>query len=546
MIRVFLPSDTVFVNNGEAVVNATLAVVHKVDNGEFYLELQCGLEYLAYIVPKNIIVVPTPQGSQAFRIRYVETTRTKITATAYHIFYDSENYLINDSYVFQKNCNEALIHLNDSTDNPSPFIVSSDVPTVSSYRCVRTSLAEAINTVLERWSGHIVRDNFSIQIKQSIGQDNGVTIQYKKNLKEITVSEDWSEVCTKLLPVGKDGLTLDYIFSTVQYDIPYTKTVSFEQNIEREDYLSDEAYNEALKSDLREQAEAYLEIHQYPSRTYTLSANLDKITDVGDVVKVYDERLDITLTASVLSYEYDCILGKYTSVEFGTSPKKLSDLLGNVTTSIDKAITENNYTLNLTLQDALTQAENKIFDALTSSYVIYQGNQILIVDSLPADTAQNVIRINSAGIGFSNTGINGHFTTAWTIDGTFNAQAINVINFTADLIRGGTLRLGSALNQYGLIEIYDEANNLIAQLDKNGLKMFAQDGAYILINTEVGFAGYDRLGNKTFWVDKDEFHQKKSVIEEEITLCGKMRFIPVEVYNGNILVNDGIGLVSTE
>lgn len=51
--------------------------------------------------------------------------------------------------------------------------------------------------------------------------------------------------------------------------------------------------------------------------------------------------------------------------------------------------------------------------------------------------------INSAGIGFSNTGINGTFTTAWTIDGTFNAQAINIINLTADLIKGGTLRLGS-------------------------------------------------------------------------------------------------------
>ena len=64
------------------------------------------------------------------------------------------------------------------------------------------------------------------------------------------------------------------------------------------------------------------------------------------------------------------------------------------------------------------------------------------------------------------------------------------------------------------------------------------------MNTVVGFAGYDRLGNKTFWSDKDEFHMKKSVVEEEITLCNKLRFIPIEVYNGNSLVNDGIGLVS--
>ena len=168
----------------------------------------------------------------------------------------------------------------------------------------------------------------------------------------------------------------------------------------------------------------------------------------------------------------------------------------------------------------------------------------MIVDSLPAETAHNCIRINSAGIAFSQTGINGTFTTAWTIDGTFNAQAINVINFTADLIKGGTLKLGSNLNSYGSLEVYNESNNLIAKLDKSGLIMYGVDGSYLVMNNNVGFAGYDRLGNKIFWSDKDEFHMRKSVVEEEITLCNKLRFIPIEVYNGTNLVNDGIGLVS--
>ena len=546
MIRVFLPSDTDFTNNGEAVIQATLAVVHKADNSDFYLELQCGLEYIDYIKPKNIIVVPTPQGAQAFRVKTVEKTRSKIVAKVYHLFYDSANYLIADSYVVDKNCNDALDHLNNATDTQSPFITLSDVATVNSYRCVRKSLLEAVNTVLERWGGHLVRDNFNLQIRQSIGQDNGVTIQYKKNLKEISVSEDWSNVCTKLLPVGKDGFTIDYVYSEIQYDLPYTKTVSFEQDINAEDYEDEDQYQTALRADLTAQAEKYLETSQYPAITYTLNANMDKITDVGDIVKVFDERLGVTFTASVLSYEYDCILGKYTQIQFGTAPQTLGELIGGITSDINSAIVENNYTLNVTLKEALEDAENKIWGALSSSYVIYQGNQILVVDELPAENAHNVIRINSGGIAFSNTGINGHFVTAWTIDGTFNAQAVNVINFTADMIKGGTLKLGSNLNQYGLIEIFDESNNLIAQLDKNGFKMYAQDGAYILINTEVGFAGYDRLGNKTFWVSEDEFHMAKSVVEQEITLCGKLRFIPIELYNGSTLVNDGIGLVSTE
>ena len=547
MIRIFAPSDTDFTSNGDAVINATLAVVHKADNGDFYLELQCGLEYIDYIKPKNIVVVNTPQGAQAFRIRYVETTRSKITAKALHLFYDSENYLIADSYVVDKNCNDALDHLNSATDTVSPFTTLSDVQTVASFRCVRKSLFEAVNTVLERWGGHLVRDNYNLQIRDSIGADNGVTIQYRKNLKEISVSYDWSNVCTKLLPVGKDGFTTDYIYSQVQYDLPYTKTVSFSQDINQEDYEDEDQYQTALRDDLTAQALKYLETSQYPAINYTLSANLEKITDIGDTVVVYDERLDVNITTHVLSFEYDCILEKYTQIEFGTATATLSDLMNNVTTDINSSINENNQTLSVTLKDALTEAENKIWGALTSSYVIYEGNQILVVDALPADEAHNVIRINSGGIAFSNTGINGEFVTAWTIDGVFNAQAINVVNFTADLIKGGTLKLGSNLNQYGLLEIYDEQNTLIAQLDKNGLKMFAQNGSYIVINTDVGFAGYDRLDNKLFWVSEDEFHQKKSVVEEEITLCNKLRFIPIEIYdNNNTLINDGIGLVSTE
>lgn len=552
MIKVFGQADTSFSSNGDVVIQPFKALVHKVDNGDFYLELECSLDYLGYIIPNNIIVAPTPQGDQAFRIYYVSTTRRKITAKCLHLYYDSVNYLIADSYVVNKNCNDALDHLNNSTDNTSPFTTRSDVTIINSFRCVRHSLNQAIETVLERWGGHLVRDNWNISIMNSIGQDNGVTIQYKKNLKEITVDYDWSSVVTKLMPVGKDGLLLDdlYVSSDTQYEIPFTKTISFEQEISEDDFkdedgnVDQEAYQEALLDDLREQAQAYVDDNCIPKVNYTLKANMEKITDIGDTVEVIDERLGINIQTSVLSFVYDCILDKYIEIEFGNAQPQLSDLMSTVETNTNKAIEESSQVITVTLQTELQEAQDKIWGALGSSYCIYQGDQILIVDSLPKETARNVIRINSAGIAFSQNGINGTFTTAWTIDGTFNAQAINVINFTADLIKGGTLKLGSNLNSNGQLEVYDEANNLIAQLNKDGLKMFGQDGSYLLMNTEVGFAGFDRLDNKIYWVAKDEFHQKKSVVEEEITLCNKMRFIPIEVTSGSTLVNDGIGLVS--
>ena len=547
MIKVFSPTDTVFTTNGDAVINATRAVVHKVDNGDFYLELECGLEFIDYIKANNIIVVPTPQGDQAFRLEApFDITSKKIKVKAWHVYYDSNNYLIADAYVVDKNCNAALDHLNDATDNPSPFTTLSDVPTINSFRCVRKSLNEAVFTVLERWGGHLVRDNFNLQIRNVIGEDNGVTIQYKKNLKEITVSEDWSSVCTKCLPVGKDGYTLDeiYLYSTTQYDIPYTKTVTFEQDINEDDYPDTDSYEAALREDLINQCNSYLESAQYPRISYTVNANVEKITDVGDIVEVYDERLGVSITAAVLSFEYDCILGQYIQVEFGSTAPSLSGLMSGISSEINTTIKENNQDLSITLQAAIEVAQERIWNALGSSYCIYSGDQIMIVDRLPAEDATNCIRINSAGIAFSQTGINGTFTTAWLIDGTFNAQAINIVNLTADLIKGGTLKLGSNLNTFGRIEVYNESNTLIAQMDKQGLLMYGKDGSYLVMNTVVGFAGYDRLGNKIFWADKDEFHMKKSVVEEEITLCNKLRFIPIEVTENNTIVNDGIGLVS--
>lgn len=547
MIKCFGQADTSFSSNGDIVIQPFKAQVKKIYNSDFYLELECSLDYLSYIVPNNIIVANTPQGEQAFRIFSVTTTRRKITAKCLHLFYDSMNYLIADSYVVNKNCNDALDHLNSATDNTSPFTTLSDIQILNSFRCVRQSLNEAINTVLERWGGHLVRDNWQIKIMNQIGQDNGVTIQYKKNLKEITVDYDWSSVVTKLMPVGKDGLLLEdsYVSSDVQYEIPFTKTVSFEQDISEDDFKDDEgnvneeAYHQALLDDLRVQAQAYVDANCIPKVNYTLKANMEKITDIGDTVEVIDERLGINLITHVLSYVYDCILDKYTEIEFGNAQPQLSNLMSSIQSNMKTAIAENNETITVTLSAELQEAQDKIWGALGNSYCIYNGDQILVVDSLPKETARDVLRINSAGIAFSQTGINGTFTSAWTIDGTLNMGAINVINLVADLIKGGTLKLGSNLNSNGQLEVYDEANNLIAELNKNGLKMYGVDGSYIIMNTEVGFAGYDRLNNKIYWVAKDEFHMRKSVVEEEITLCNKLRFIPIQTSS-----NDGIGLVS--
>ena len=345
MIRVFHAADTVFTSNGDIVLNPLKAVVHNEDNGNFYLELEADLKYADWLTGGNIIIAPTPGGDQPFRISKPQKTRRKISLKAYHIFYDADNYLIADSYVVNKNCNDALAHLNAATDATSPFTTLSNVATVDSYRCVRKSLNEAVKTVLERWGGHLVRDGWNIKILSTIGHDNGVIVRYAKNLKDITFTESWESVVTKLLPTGTDGIMLNaldpgvdpYLYASVSYDIPYTKTVAFEQSIKQEDYASEAAYKAALIADLRVQAQAYIDKYCVPEINYTINAYVENVTDLGDTINVIDERLGIDILTSVIAYDFNCISKRFLSLQFGNyRQKRLNNLIDNIVSDAQK------------------------------------------------------------------------------------------------------------------------------------------------------------------------------------------------------------------
>ena len=82
MIKLFTASDKIYSSNGDKVIQATKAKVHKSDNGDYYLTVETGLEYVNDLVEGNILVAPTPQGEQAFRISNPQKTRKKITVFA--------------------------------------------------------------------------------------------------------------------------------------------------------------------------------------------------------------------------------------------------------------------------------------------------------------------------------------------------------------------------------------------------------------------------------------------------------------------------------
>lgn len=534
MIRVFGATDRSFTTNGDMVILPTRAKVTKKDNGDYYLDLEAGTKYADYLASGRIIVADTPQGAQAFRISGVTKKSAKVSLRAWHVFYDSKNYLIADSYVADMTAGAALDHLNGATEPRSEFATASDVQAIDSFRCVRKSLYEAIQTVIERWGGHLVRDNFRIELRQSIGADNGVTVRYGKNLKELTCEEDWSGVVTKLLPVGADGILLNdrdasasiYVESEKKWDIPYTKTVSFSQSdIEKDDYGDDEAaYRKALVDDLRRQAQDYVNRNCVPRVNYTLKADMERIADIGDTVEVIDERLGAHILTSVIGFTYDCILGKYTELEFGNFQKTLSGLAGSLQSSAQSAAQS---TVGDAIQGVADTVAQNIAQSMGSSYVVYDGSKILVLDSLPKEEARNVILINDNGIAFSRDGVAGTFESAWGIDGTLDMRHVDVINFVADLIKGGTLRLGGADDGDGAMEVRSAGGSLLGRLDRDGLRMWANDGSRIEINASQGLAGYDANGNPTYGVADGVLHMADGRVDSSLAVGGLLKMVPI-------------------
>lgn len=547
MIKVYDSNEKLFASNGIKILHPLKAEVTEIDNGDFYVEVKDIVENLDYYQKGMILRIPTPRGIQGFRCDNPAIRNNKIECKAWHLSYDAKNYIIKDSYAVDKNCNDTLNHFNDNTDTKSPFNVISDISKILSTRAVRKSLFEIFEELVteEKFGGHWYRDNFTFGIRNSIGEDRGVVLASNKNITDMQVIENWDNVCTKILAYTTDGeneilLDGDYrVLDEQLYDIPYTKVVKFENELNKDEYETEEEFIEASKIWLEGQALNYLEENKFPKINYSVSAKIDNISGVGDTLYVKHKKCKVDITTQVISIVYDAIRNKYIKIEFGNFKKEIKNLTQEITAEVKKdaeKIMDDNKVL---LKTELETATAEINSVLGASNVIVEGNQILVVDTLPKETAKYVMRINSGGIGFSSNGINGTFNSAWTIDGTLNMQMVNVINFTASLIKGGTLKLGGVNNSSGTFELYDNSNRLISLMDRTGLTVYATNGDYVKLNAEEGLVGYDKSGHKTFSADGNVFVMYNAKIENELEIAGITKIVPVKTSS-----NTGIGFVA--
>lgn len=449
-----------FNNNGIGILKDSLKCeVSEALNGELVLDMEYPItsKYIEFIINENIIKCDAGlEEDQLFRIKHVKPNFDTITIYGEHISYDLADNFLED--VFPQNLNGAacldwiLSHTLDSHN----FNSFSDIQTVSSARYVRKNPIEAIvgdleNSFVNLWGGELERNNYTIKMLNRRGNDKGYKIRYRKNLTGLDFTIDNSNIVTKIMPQGYNGLFLPekYIDSPLINNYPHKKV----KVIEFSDVKVKENADE--KEGFATAEEAYQELRRLCNLKYS-EENIDKPTvnlkvdfvdlsqtteyqdytflesvSMGDTIRV---ELDYTqVEVRVIKTTYDALLHRYTKLELG-------EFKANYITDSQKDITNTIRKETDTIETSvLLQAKQNATEQLTAAlggYVYKTQNELFIMDTDNPNTAKKVWRWNLNGLGYSKNGINGPYELAMTQDGRIVADFITAGQMDVARIKG--------------------------------------------------------------------------------------------------------------
>lgn len=300
----------------------TLTFQHPYDTGGNWKRIEMG----------RIVLAETPRGKQPFRIYYNKPTMDGIEVQARHIFYDLMDNIC-ESVEFSGSAQGAMDAIKAGLSVSMPFTFHTDIACdTGSIGCTMDNPVSLL--LREEWDdqkgetksffyfygGELKRDFFNVSMLESLGSDRGVFIAYRKNLVGLEVTEDISDVATRIYPVGKDDLALDgqYIDSPYIGNYAYPKIKVIEDT------------NAESQSDLQKIVEDYFanggdipkvnikvdftDLSQ--TEEYKQYFNLEKVF-LGDTVTVFNQKMCFSKKAKVISYKFDPLLKKYEEMELG-------------------------------------------------------------------------------------------------------------------------------------------------------------------------------------------------------------------------------------
>lgn len=503
MIPILYSNDeTLFLSNGLGRLSDAISCTVKEErNGIFEAELVYPITGVHYEdIQEGCILYCTHDDSgnpQPFDI-YARSAEIdgNVTFYAHHISYRLSNVIMQPFSLTNTSVANALNAMKANAINETPFTLATDKATTGNFAVdepdsIKARLGGVEGSILDAFDGGEYKyDKFTVTLYAARGVDNGVTIRYGKNLTDITAEKSIEGRYTGVVPFwrsseGDEMVTLPewYILTSsmptedayltdeddtiirTESDEPIELTYGVIALVPMD--LSDEWEEAPTVTQLRDkatarynasyawQAEENIEVNfvaLWQSPEYENVAALQRVL-LCDTVTVYYPALNVEVSKKVITTEYNVLLDRYDSIELGMAKSSFADVITERTVSM-----MSKYTTRSFMAAAIDNATSLITGGLGGYVVIGtnangQPEEILVMDTDDVNTAVNVIRINKNGIGFSSTGYQGPFTSAWTIDGSFVADFITSGTLNANLIKAGTITAadGGGGNSWNLL-----------------------------------------------------------------------------------------------
>ncbi len=517
-------TETEFASDGiGTLTDAISCVVTEERNGAFELEMAYPMDGMHFDkIARGQYIKAKPNSHsdpQIFRIyRITRPMNGNITAYAEHISYELAGNMVL-GFSAKGTVLSMLENLFSDAVFPTPFTPHTDMNTTGEVSIgepcsIRACLGGKEGSFLDTFGGEYEFDNFDVTLWQHRGEDRGVSIEYGKNLTDVSQEENIESTYTSIIPYvkrnvnGEDAYTYlpeKYLDAPNAGIFPRKKAllVDFSSNFNQQEEVDTQK--------LAELGEAYIEnnaigipkvslnvsfIDLRKTEEYRNIAPLEEVR-LCDTVTVKFPALQVNQKAKVIATVYDVLMERYDSISIGETRSNFVNAYAGFTQNTNAA-------------------ENKIPGQIANATQLITGNrgghvviktdtngkptEILIMDTDDVETAKNVWRWNLGGLGFSDSGYEGPYDKiALTMDGAINADLITVGNMAASVIRGGILTslaggLAMDLNEGSFILKNDDSNYSMS-LRESGLRVINKDkvramlsplGTFVLYGQEDG------------------------------------------------------------
>lgn len=274
------------------------------------------------------------------------------------------------------------------------------------------------------------------------GNVSNQTIEFGKNLLDLENYINAASIGTVIIPLGaknEDGqrITIESVNDGKKY---LENSLADEYGRIEKTVIWDDV---TVPSNLKTKGSKYLEQMILADTTITVKAIDLHFTDeqidsfkIGNIIKCVSKPHKLDTSMILVERNRKLNDPVKDTITLGTQYKKITGTISEVTNKAD----ENESKITGNWLQNIIEENTKILLGGSGGYIYVhyaddahkQPDSIYIMDCESTSEAKNVILINKNGIGYSTNGINGPFTSAWTIDGKFNADTIQAHTITVN------------------------------------------------------------------------------------------------------------------